>query len=97
MTLTRITIRCILHTREEDHFWIGLRRYRTFAWSKSPNTQITYTMWDNENDGSRTESDLDEEDCILAEEDKNHNWKDQSCSSNKMFMCQVEKQHTSGI
>ena len=87
---------CFL-TSHEDHFWIGLRRYRTFVWSKSPNTQITYTMWKDEDDGSRTESNLDEGDCIVAEEDKDHKWKDQSCNSDKMFICQLEKEHTSGM
>ena len=54
-------------------------------------------MWKNEEDGPRTESNLDEGDCIIAEENKDHKWKEQDCNSKKMFICQLEKENTSGM
>ena len=54
-------------------------------------------MWKDEDDGSRTESNLDERDCIIAEENKDHKWKEQDCNSKKMFICQLEKENTSGM
>ena len=67
-----------------------MRRQTRFYWTSSPNTQITYSRWNDPDDGSTFDSSITDQ-CLYAKKQNQHKWSTSNCGGNKYFICQLQK------
>ena len=83
--------------REDETYWLGLRRYKYFIWIEPPYLPITYSNWENPNDVDVWTSTTLSGNNVKAVATNNHKWQHEDSDKQLRVICQTPRDQIEGL